>query len=149
MKHRTAHSRRAPALSPKAPALSRKAPALSPKAPALSPCTVPQGPCTVPQGIKSMSARTLPPPDAPDHPLPLTLPFYLPLHPPLPPVALFPPLALSPTVRRQQDVAGACLDFDAAWSKAPGLRPYLWQRGLALYYQGRYEEGAEQFRRCA
>lgn len=26
------------------------------------------------------------------------------------------------------------------------MRPYLWQRGLSLYYVGQYEEGAKQFR---
>jgi hypothetical protein len=26
------------------------------------------------------------------------------------------------------------------------MRPYLWQRGLTLYYLGQYEEGARQFR---
>jgi len=47
---------------------------------------------------------------------------------------------------RQQDVDGACRDFDTVWDQAPRLRPFLWQRGLALYYQSRFVEGAEQFR---
>ena len=37
-------------------------------------------------------------------------------------------------------------DFDAALSASPSMRPYLWQRGLSLYYVGQYEEGAKQFR---
>jgi len=47
---------------------------------------------------------------------------------------------------RKGDVQGACADFDAAWEGEPRLRPYLWQRGLAHYYVGRYEDGAVQFR---
>ena len=37
-------------------------------------------------------------------------------------------------------------DFDAALAASPQLLPYLWQRGLSLYYVGRYQEGAKQFR---
>jgi hypothetical protein len=48
---------------------------------------------------------------------------------------------------RKNNVEGALTDFDMAWSAAPQLRPYLWQRGLAQYYAGRYDEGAAQFRR--
>mmetsp|Transcript_21364 Transcript_21364/g.36403 ORF Transcript_21364/g.36403 Transcript_21364/m.36403 type:complete len:268 (+) Transcript_21364:79-882(+) len=47
---------------------------------------------------------------------------------------------------RRNDVEGAVEDLDAAWAAAPSLRPYLWQRGLALYYLGRYEEAGTQFR---
>lgn len=28
----------------------------------------------------------------------------------------------------------------------PALKPYLWQRGLSLYYTGEYEKAAAQFR---
>lgn len=28
----------------------------------------------------------------------------------------------------------------------PSVKPYLWQRGLSLYYAGRYADAAEQFR---
>jgi tetratricopeptide (TPR) repeat protein len=35
--------------------------------------------------------------------------------------------------------------FDAALSAQPELRPYLWQRGLSLYYADRFRDGAEQF----
>ena len=31
------------------------------------------------------------------------------------------------------------IDLDAS------LKPYLWQRGLALYYAGKYEDGVDQF----
>lgn len=36
-------------------------------------------------------------------------------------------------------------DFDRAEKLDPNIRPYLWQRGLSLYYAGRFEEGAQQF----
>ncbi|KAF5832467.1 hypothetical protein DUNSADRAFT_11634 [Dunaliella salina] len=44
------------------------------------------------------------------------------------------------------DLDGAASDFDEAWLKAPSVRPFLWQRGIALYYQSRFPEAAEQFR---
>jgi len=37
-------------------------------------------------------------------------------------------------------------DFDAALKISPEMRPYLWQRGLSMYYVSSYEEGAKQFR---
>ena len=43
-------------------------------------------------------------------------------------------------------VLGSVEDFNAALSINPGLKPYLWQRGLSLFYLGKYSEGAEQFR---
>jgi len=30
---------------------------------------------------------------------------------------------------------------------APSQTPYLWQRGLSLYYADRFQDGADQFRR--
>ncbi len=36
-------------------------------------------------------------------------------------------------------------DFDKCIELDPKLKPYLWQRGIALYYAGKYEEGREQF----
>lgn len=36
--------------------------------------------------------------------------------------------------------------FDRAVQLRPSLHPYMWQRGLSLYYLGRYEEAARQFR---
>lgn len=47
------------------------------------------------------------------------------------------------------DVEGSVVDFDAALAARPSIRPYLWQRGLSLYYIGTkeaLEEGAKQFR---
>lgn len=44
------------------------------------------------------------------------------------------------------DVEGSLVDFDAALAAREAIRPYLWQRGLTLYYLDRYEEGAKQFR---
>lgn len=49
---------------------------------------------------------------------------------------------------RKNEIEAAVADFDAAWQAAPQLRPFLWQRGLALYYIGRYKDAAQQFRRC-
>ena len=37
-------------------------------------------------------------------------------------------------------------DFDTVIQLDARQRPYLWQRGLSLYYLGRYAEGATQFR---
>lgn len=34
------------------------------------------------------------------------------------------------------DVEGSLVDFDAVYEASPSLRPYLWQRGLSLYYAG-------------
>jgi lipoprotein NlpI len=45
------------------------------------------------------------------------------------------------------DVVGSIEDFDKVLEVAPGQTPYLWQRGLSLYYAERYQEGADQFRR--
>jgi hypothetical protein len=49
---------------------------------------------------------------------------------------------------RQNDVEGSVADFDAALAARPAIRPYLWQRGLSLYYLKQYEEGAKQARGC-
>ena len=35
--------------------------------------------------------------------------------------------------------------YDSAIEREPRLPPQLWQRGLALYYAGRFEEGKQQF----
>jgi len=43
------------------------------------------------------------------------------------------------------DVEGAIELYDAAIRASPAAKPYLWQRGLALYYAGRFADGAEQF----
>jgi lipoprotein NlpI len=36
-------------------------------------------------------------------------------------------------------------DFDRAIEVDPRQAPYLWQRGIALYYAGRFEDGSKQF----
>jgi lipoprotein NlpI len=36
-------------------------------------------------------------------------------------------------------------DFDRAIALDPSQAPYNWQRGISLYYAGRYEEGRKQF----
>ena len=35
--------------------------------------------------------------------------------------------------------------FDDVIKVQPGARPYLWQRGLSLFYADRFQDGAEQF----
>lgn len=35
--------------------------------------------------------------------------------------------------------------YDSIIRDDPRRKPYLWQRGLSLYYAGRYKEGADQF----
>lgn len=45
---------------------------------------------------------------------------------------------------REGDVGGSLAAFDAALSLDANQRPYLWQRGLSLYYAGQFEEGAKQ-----
>jgi lipoprotein NlpI len=36
-------------------------------------------------------------------------------------------------------------DFDRAIQLDPAQAPYHWQRGISLYYAGRYDEGRKQF----
>ena len=36
-------------------------------------------------------------------------------------------------------------DFDRAIALEPAQAPYNWQRGISLYYAGRYEDGRKQF----
>ena len=47
----------------------------------------------------------------------------------------------------QNDVEGSVEDFDLVMLADPARTPYLWQRGLSLYYAERFEDGAKQFRR--
>ena len=47
---------------------------------------------------------------------------------------------------RVGDVPGSVLAFDAAVALRPELRGVLWQRGLSLYYAGRYTDCSQQFR---
>ncbi len=46
----------------------------------------------------------------------------------------------------RNDVEGATIDFDALIAKSPGSKPYLWQRGIALYYIDEFREAEKQFR---
>jgi len=46
----------------------------------------------------------------------------------------------------RNDVEGATMDFDALVEKSPGSKPYLWQRGIALYYVDEFREAEKQFR---
>lgn len=39
---------------------------------------------------------------------------------------------------RRADVDGSLQDFNSALDLDPAMRPYLWQRGLSLFYAGRY-----------
>ena len=43
------------------------------------------------------------------------------------------------------NIAASIDDFDGAERLNPTLTPYLWQRGIAYYYVGRFEDGAKQF----
>lgn len=43
------------------------------------------------------------------------------------------------------NVAESLEDFDKALKLDPSQEPYLWQRGLSLYYAARFQEGAQQF----
>ena len=47
----------------------------------------------------------------------------------------------------QDDVDGSIADFDLVITTAPRMEPYMWQRGLSLYYAERFSEGSEQFRK--
>ena len=46
----------------------------------------------------------------------------------------------------RNDVEGATMDFDMLIEKSPGSKPYLWQRGIALYYVDEFREAEKQFR---
>lgn len=48
---------------------------------------------------------------------------------------------------REGRVKESIADYDRALLLQPRLRPYMWQRGLSLYYADRFEEGAKQFRK--
>jgi len=43
------------------------------------------------------------------------------------------------------DVERSISIYDAILAADPRRKPYLWQRGLALYYAERFKDGAEQF----
>jgi tetratricopeptide (TPR) repeat protein len=46
---------------------------------------------------------------------------------------------------RRGDVEESTQIFDEVYSNFSALRPYLWQRGISLYYAGRFREASEQF----
>lgn len=59
----------------------------------------------------------------------------------------FPPLSPGMDAFRHGDVQGSIEYFDEALALGgAAIEPYLWQRGLSLYYAGKYKEGADQFR---
>lgn len=43
------------------------------------------------------------------------------------------------------DIDRSITDFDRSIELDPRSKPYLWQRGISLYYAGRFKDGAEQF----
>ncbi|KAJ1409011.1 hypothetical protein B484DRAFT_456176 [Ochromonadaceae sp. CCMP2298] len=50
------------------------------------------------------------------------------------------------TLFRKGDVSGSIKNFDAAVKVAPTLSPYLWQRGISLYYNDDFNGCSDQFR---
>ncbi|KAK3282580.1 hypothetical protein CYMTET_9689 [Cymbomonas tetramitiformis] len=47
---------------------------------------------------------------------------------------------------RKGNIAESIEYFDEVLEMSPKQKPFLWQRGLSLYYANRFVEGAEQFR---
>ena len=46
---------------------------------------------------------------------------------------------------RRGEVEDSLLHFDRVYAQCPELRPYLWQRGISLYYANRFDEASHQF----
>jgi len=46
---------------------------------------------------------------------------------------------------RKGHIAESLADFDRAIRMDPRMAPHHWQRGISLYYAGRYEDGIRQF----
>ena len=46
---------------------------------------------------------------------------------------------------RNNRIGESIEDFDRAGKLEPRIVPHLWQRGISLYYAGRFKEGREQF----
>ncbi len=46
---------------------------------------------------------------------------------------------------RSGKIAESIVDFDKCIELSPEIKPFLWQRGIALYYMERYKDGLEQF----
>jgi lipoprotein NlpI len=42
-------------------------------------------------------------------------------------------------------IAESLVDFDKVLELDPQIKPFLWQRGISLYYAGKYKEGLDQF----
>jgi len=53
---------------------------------------------------------------------------------------------LGVSLLRSKQVSESVAAFDQAIALNKAVEPYLWQRGLALYFDGKYPECAEQFR---
>ncbi len=47
----------------------------------------------------------------------------------------------------EADIKGSLADFNEVIALAPERDPYLWQRGISLYYGNLFQEGKEQFER--
>ncbi|CAM9736115.1 unnamed protein product [Pylaiella littoralis] len=48
---------------------------------------------------------------------------------------------------RNSESLASVHDFDRAIQLQPRLAPYMWQRGISLYYADQFEEGSKQFRK--
>ena len=46
---------------------------------------------------------------------------------------------------RRGDVEASLVHFDKVAAQRPELRPYLWQRGISLYYANRFSDASDQF----
>lgn len=46
---------------------------------------------------------------------------------------------------RLGNIEGSLVDFDKSIELNPSSKPYCWQRGISLYYLGKYAEGRDQF----
>src|SRR5258708_11721738 len=46
---------------------------------------------------------------------------------------------------KMANIQQSLADFDRALEIEPAQAPYHWQRGIALYYAGRYDDGRKQF----
>jgi lipoprotein NlpI len=46
---------------------------------------------------------------------------------------------------RSGKIAASIQDFDKCIELSPETKPYLWQRGIALYYAERFKDGLDQF----
>jgi tetratricopeptide (TPR) repeat protein len=65
--------------------------------------------------------------------------------PPLPATAAINPVRDGMAAFSAGNVEQSISLFDEAIASKPASKPYLWQRGLSLYYADRFGDGAEQF----